>query len=159
MFGGQLLVQLPVLWLGVGCRWHYSVVAAKPWYRQWFGAPEWLRENPTAKDPDGQTWDLEARPVGVPKITVGQMLPLWAIGWVVHALKYRHQWEIDVRLLEPANLIRRFGPKRWIYEGYGSKAEARAAIPRLAKQIEDGDWRPRSGGSGNLAICDQRSSR
>jgi hypothetical protein len=119
----------------------------KPWYRQWLGAPKWFQEmiqdNPTVKDPEGREYDLEARPVGVFKLmSPYRLFPIWALAWLVHALRYRRQWEIDIRLLNPGSRMRGFEPERWIYEGYGSKAEARAVVPVLVERIEAGTWRP-----------------
>jgi len=94
--------------------------------------PEPLRDV-TATAPNGRTYDLEARPVGVPR-PFGNNLPFWALGWLVHALRYPRQWEIDIRQRKPFMLM----PDVWIYEGYQSKEEANAAIPDVLQRIESG---------------------
>jgi hypothetical protein len=82
-------------------------------------------------------YELEARPVGVPR-PFGNNIPFWALGWLVHALRYPGQWEIDIRQRKPFMLM----PDIWIYEGYQSKEEANAAIPDVLQRIESGIWAP-----------------
>jgi hypothetical protein len=90
-----------------------------------------------ATDPEGQEWDLSVNAVGVTMEPISAGGLVWPISWVVHGLRYRGQWEVHV------DEHKRWGkPQFWIYEGYRSKADARAAIPHLVEKIESGTWTP-----------------
>ena len=126
-----------------------AVADEKPWWRTWGGAPDWARAGERlldviAKAPDGQEYDVLVRPVAVSMPGNGWDTMLWAFGWLVHALRYRGRWEVDI-LLRPRPLrsfFKALVTKPWIYDGYRSKQEANAAVLDIARKIEIGTWTP-----------------
>jgi hypothetical protein len=65
---------------------------------------------------------------------------IYGLSWVVHAVFFRGQWEVEVFRAGPRLGRLRPPPINAVYRGYSSREEAIKAMNDLAQQIAAGTW-------------------
>lgn len=94
---------------------------------------------------DGTVYLLQVRPKGVPDtVPFGGAALEWLVGWIVHVLRYRGQWVVEVSF-QRKDAARSSRMPPYAIEQVGSVTTRVAALSRLAEAeaaLGAGRWSP-----------------
>jgi hypothetical protein len=91
------------------------------------------------KDRSGRQYILALHGRGVTRVGIGPALIYQGLTWVVHALFFRGQWEVDLDVHEHASGLLS-SPQTFVYGPYKSREGASEAMDRMAAQITEATW-------------------
>jgi hypothetical protein len=100
--------------------------------------PEYFR----VRDPSGRLYKISVHARGVAQVSLfGPGVLIWLVSWLVHALRFRRQWEVQVSIDPPGlGFLWNATGDVVIYEGYTSRAEATDEMRSVAGRIVNGTW-------------------